>query len=395
MPAIYMEKPKEGQKVQACQRCIIDTTVPGHNIQDGICAYCRLHDKLEKEFPLNVQGRKIFKQIVEAIKREARGKKYGCVVGISGGRDSIYTLYMAKKVWGLNPLAVHFNDGFGNPIAGENMSKAMRRLGVELRTITSDWRESKDIRLAYLKASTPDLGTATDIGIAGALYSVALKENIRYIIIGQSFRTEGIAPLEWNYLDGKYLRTVHGLYGKYPLRPWRPLDPGFNLTCWHMAYYTILKKIKTVPLLYYQNYIRREASEIITKELDWVYPGAHYYDDLYQSLMGYVLRVKFKIDRRRYNYATLVRSGQMARDKAMERMKEVHVIEDPKVIDLCLKRLGITKAEFEEIMALPPKTFRDYATSYDLIKWLRVPIKICSKLNLFPATTYAKYFECG
>ncbi|MBF0522811.1 MAG: N-acetyl sugar amidotransferase [Candidatus Omnitrophica bacterium] len=381
---------------QMCTRCTVDTTVPGHNFdKNGLCSYCRLHDKLEKRYPLNEEGKRLQQEIIEQIKKEGKGKKFDCVVGISGGRDSTYTLYLAKKVWGLRPIAVHFNDGFGNPVAGENMRKATRKLDVELRTITSDWRESKDLRIAYLEASTPDLGTPTDIGIATALYSVAVKENIKNLVIGQSFRTEGIAPLEWNYLDGKYLKEVHKLYGKFPLRKWKPTDGGFNLCFKEMFYYTVMRGIKTIPLLYYENYVRSAADKIIAQELDWVYPGAHYFDDLYQSLMTYVMREKFNIDRRKYNYAALVRSGQMPKAEALDHLKERYVIEDPKVIGLCIKRLGLTQEQFDAYMKLPPKTFRDYKTSYDLIKFLRWPIKIASQLNILPSTAYDKYFECS
>lgn len=377
---------------QACIRCTVDTTVPGHNFdKDGLCSYCRLHERLEKVFPI---GNGKLEALIKKIKYEGRNNKLDCVVGISGGRDSTYTLYMLKKVWGLRPIAVHFNDGFGNPVAGENMHKATKKLGVELRTISSDWRESKDLRIAYLKASTPDLGTPTDIGIANALYSVAYKENVKNIIIGQSFRTEGIAPLEWNYLDGKYLLDVHKKFGQFPLRPWKPLDPGFNLTFKHMFFYTVRHRIKTIPLLYYHNYVRQEADAVLKNELDWINPGAHYYDDLYQSLMTYVMRTKFNIDRRKYNYAALVRSGQMSKAEAAERLKKIYVIEDPKVIDLCIKRLGLSREEFDQYMAIPAKTFRDYETSYDLIKFLRLPIWMASKLNILPPTAYAKYFEC-
>ncbi len=379
-----------------CVRCIVDTTVPGHNFDEkGVCAYCRLHDKLERRYPLNETGRRLLNGIIAGVKRQGRNKKFDCVVGISGGRDSTYTLYLVKKVWGLRPLAVHFNDGFGNPTAGENMRQATQRLGVELRTITSDWRESKDLRIAYLKASTPDLGTPTDIGIATALYGMAVKEGVQNILIGQSFRTEGIAPLEWNYLDGKYLKSVHKLFGKVPLRPWTPTDGAFNLTFRPMFYYAILRRIKTVPVLYYVRYVRAEAEEIIKKELDWVYPGAHYFDDLYQSLMAFIMRTKFHIDRRKYNYSALIRSGQMSKEEALKAVGQVYCIEDPKVIDLCVKRLGLTPEEFNEILALPTKTFRDYPTSYNLIKHLKWPIKILSHLNLLPSTTYDKYFECG
>ena len=213
--------------------------------------------------------------------------------------------------------------------------------------------------------------------------------------MGQSFRTEGLAPLSWNYLDGKYLKNVHRQFGSVPLRKWKPDTPGFNLDLPPLLYYSVWKGIKVVPPLYYYPYDRRAAGEILQKELGWVYTGAKYYDDLYQSLMTYVYRVKFKIDRRKFNYSALVRSGQMPREEALERVKDVYVIEDPDVIRLCIKRLGLKQEEFEEYLARPPKTFRDYPNYYRLVRKFKWFIKILSRLNLVPGMTYEKYFHCG
>ncbi len=379
-----------------CNRCIIDTTVPGVRFsQEGVCNFCQLHDKMEKQFPLGEEGNKILNDIIEKVKKSGKGKKHDCVLGISGGRDSMYTLHMAKKVWGLNPIAVHFNDGFGNPIAGENMVKGCKKLGIELRTITSDWRESKDLKLAFLKASTPDLEEGTDIGIATALYGVAAKEDIKYVLIGQSFRTEGIAPLSWNYLDGKYLKAVHKKYGTVPLRKWTPADPGFNLDIKEMFYYSVIRGIKTIPVLYYVNYVRKEVDSFLMKELEWQNPGAHYFDDLYQALMTNIHRTKFNINRRIFNYSALVRSGQMTRDEALQKSKAAYVIEDPKIINLCIKRLGLTEEEFNELVKVEPKNFRDYPNNYKLIRLARPLIWSLAKLNFLPASSYDKYFNCG
>ncbi len=381
---------------QLCTRCISDTSIPDITFDDrGECNFCSLHDKLDAQYSLDQRGQKTFAKMLDQIKRKGRGKPYDCVLGVSGGRDSTYNLYLAVKVWGLRPLAVHFNDGFGNPVAGENMHKATQRLGVKMITISSDWRESKDLKIAFLKASTPELEEGTDLGIATALYGVAAKENIKYVLIGQSFRTEGITPLAWNYLDGHYLKAVHKQFGKVPLRKWRPTDPGFNLNSFHLFYYLVIRGIKTVLPLYYTNYVRKEAEAIITAELGWVYPGAHYFDDLYQSLIFYVYRLKFNIDRRLFNYSALVRSGQMTRESALEKVKEIYVIEDPKVIDLCIKRLGITRAELDSYIQEKPKTFRDYPSSYNWIMRLRPAIKMACKLNILPPVTYDKYFHCG
>ena len=372
-----------------CTRCIMDTTAPNICFDtEGICNYCKTHDALDKSFPIN--GNHI--KIINKIKQRGKNKKYDCIIGLSGGRDSTYILYLTK-LFGLRPLAVHFNDGFGNPIAGKNIQKAINISDTDLRTITSDWRESKDIKIAPLKASVPDLEIGTDLGIAAALYSVSTKENIKYIITGTSFRTEGIAPLEWLYLDGKYLKSIHKKYGTVKLRKWKPHDAGFNLDLIHMIYYTLIKKIEMVPLLYHVNYVRKDAEKIIKKEYDWIDTGAHYFDDLYQSLMAFVLRTKFNIDFRKFNYSALVRSDQMTRDEAIKRIKKIYIVEDPKIIDLCIKRLGITHDELKNFLKKNPKNFRDYSTNYKLIKLFKYPIKIFSHLNIFHPSTYYKFFD--
>jgi len=379
-----------------CSACTIDTTVPGVLFDAaGVCNFCALHRRLETEYPLNSAGQAVRDRWIDEIRRQGKGREFDCVLGVSGGRDSIYTLWLAVKEWGLRPLAVHFNDGFGNPVAGENMVNATRRLGVELRTVTSDWRESKDIKISLLKAGVPDLELGTDIGIATSLYSMCCRTGLRSIIIGQSFRTEGIAPLSWNYLDGKYLKGIHRKFGTFPLRPWTAGDAGFTLGVREMLYYTVWRGIKTYPLLYLTNYNRRAAEQIITSELDWVYPGAHYYDDLFQALMFWYHRTKFGFDRRVYNYAALVRDGQMDREQALESLKTPYRIEDPKVISLCIKRLGLSEDEFQELVARPAMNFRDYPNSYRLIRMARPAIWLLSRMKLLPGTAYDKYFLAG
>ena len=374
----------------------MDTTVPGIAFDDaGICSFCEVHDRMERAFPLGEAGLRTVARLAEEMRRAGRGRRYDCVLGVSGGRDSSYTLWYCVTQLKLRPLAVHFNDGFGNPVAGENMMRACQRLGVEMRTITSDWRESKDLKIAFLKASVPDMEEGTDLGIATALYGVAAKEGVRHLVIGQSFRTEGIAPLSWNFLDGKYLRAVHKQFGTVPLRPWRPTDPGFNLGPKEMFYYAFVRRIKTVTLLYHLDYVRTEVDKLLVRELDWKSPGAHYSDDLYQSVIYYLNRVKFNIDRRLFNYSALVRSGQMGREEGLERISHINSIEEESVISLCIKRLGLTRAEFEAIVAAPPKTFHDYPNSYALLRLARWPIKLMSKLNLIPESAYDKYFNCG
>lgn len=270
MQGVIVNGKSENIKHQQCSRCVQDSSIPGIKFDEQrVCNFCHFHDNMEKIFPNGEAGQKILQKIVRSAQQQGRKQKFDCVVGVSGGRDSIYLLWVVVKEWMLRPLAVHFDDGFDNPIASENMVRACEILGVELRTISSDWIESKELKIDFLKASTPDLNMGTDIGIASSLYGVAHKESMKTIFIGQSFRTEGIKPLSWSFLDGKYLYDVHRKFGKTPLRNWSPSNPGFNFRAKHILYYSFIKGIKVFTPFYYYDYIRNQGEEIIKKELGW------------------------------------------------------------------------------------------------------------------------------
>ena len=385
---------KHSIKDQTCKRCIQDLSVPGIYFDSkGICNFCHLHDSMDEEYPNDYRGKKKLDSLLRRLKQSSKNKKYNCVLGLSGGRDSSFLLWLLVKKWRLNPLAVHFNDGFDHPVAGENMLKACKKLNVDLITVTSHWKEAKDLKIDFLKASTPDLNLGTDIGIAAALYGMSVKHNIKHILLAQSFRTEGIKPLHWSYFDGDYLRNVHNIFGTVPLSPFLPERPGFHLGVKELMYYSLVRKIFVWTPLYYYPYVRKNAEDILKEDLSWVYPGAHYFDDLYHSLIKYIHRVKFNIDLNMNSDSALVRSGQMSRETALIRKKKIYHIEDEDTIRLCLKRLNLSKTEFEDYMAIPTKTFKDYPTSWNKIKNLKFFIRILSHWNLLPKVTYKKYFQ--
>lgn len=383
----------EEMENRICKRCIQDLSVPGISFNSsGICNFCDLYDLMEKEYPNDHRGEEKLHSLIRKL-QSSKNKKYNCIIGVSGGRDSTFLLWLLVRKWKLNPLAVHFNDGFDNPVAGENMFKACKKLNVDLITVTSHWKEAKDLKIDFLKASTPDLNLGTDIGIASSLYGMSVKYGIKHILLAQSFRTEGIKPLSWSYFDGDYLRNVHGIFGTVPLSPFLPKRPGFHLGVKELVYYSVMKGISVWTPLYYYPYIRKTAEDIIKEDLSWVYPGAHYFDDLYHSVIKYVHRVKFNIDLNMNSDSALVRSGQMSREKAIMRKKKVYHIEDEDILRLCLKRLDLSKMEFEDFMAIPIKTFKDFPTSWNRIKRYRFIIKVLSQLNILPKVTYRKYFQ--
>ncbi|WP_292393425.1 N-acetyl sugar amidotransferase [Methanoculleus sp. UBA303] len=370
---------------QICSRCVSDTTIPDIQFDGkGICNFCQIHDSLDKQFPLDGRGEQKLNQIVEKIQKDGQAQKYDCIVGISGGADSTFCLYMAKKL-GLRPLAVHFDNGWNSEASVSNIKNAIRKLEIDLKWITADFEEFCDIQRSFLKASVPDAETPTDLAIHAVLHRTAAENGVKWIINGMNFRTEGIQPLKWSYTDGRYVRSVQEEYGR------RPLVMYPNLTISDMINFSLFKGIKTVPLLAYMDYSKEETKDILKREVDWTDYGGHHFESFYtRFVITDILWNKFRIDKRKVQLSAAVRSGKLTRYEALEVLK-APPSGDPEVTGIVLGKIGVTEEEFGEILSLPPKTFLDYSTSYPLIRVLKWPIKLACSLNLIPRIFYEKY----
>jgi len=367
----------------------MDTTIPGIEFDESeVCSYCKLHDELEKKYSLNEAGQKKINNLINKIKKEGRSKKYDCVLGVSGGTDSTYALYIAKKM-GLRPLAVHLDNGWNTEIAVSNMKKAVKKLDVDLKIIEVSWGEFKDLQLAFLKASIPEVELPTDVAIRSILYRTTAQYSLHYFISAESFREEGVVPHSWGYKDARYIRSVHKKYGKVPLKTFP------NLYISSYLYFTFIRRIKFVPILNYVKYSKENAKKILKRELDWQDYGGHHYESIYTRFyQSYLAPVKFYQDRRKVRYSALIRTGKMTRKKALIKIKELLYSAEKIQKDkehICNK-LGISLEEFEEIIAQKTRTFLDFSTYYPLINRFWPILEILYKLKLTPGTFRGRIF---
>ncbi len=369
-----------------CTRCVSDTTIPGIRFDSGgVCNYCEIHDQMERRYPLDDEGARRLERKIDRIRARGRGRPYDIVVGVSGGRDSTYALYTAVRL-GLRPLAVHFDNGWNSDIAVSNIRSATTKLGVDLHTVVADWEEFKALQIAFLRASVSDAEIPTDVAIHGTLHRVAAAEGVRTLVFAHSFRTEGIMPLGWTYMDGRYIDSVRKAFGQARLRT----VPNFTLK--DFLYYTFVRRIEALPILNYRRYEHAEVDRILAAELDWKYYGGHHHESYYTHFFqSYYLPRKFGIDKRKIEYSALVRSGQMARAAALEELRQVSYPFEEELVRYVIHKLGLGTAEFDAIMRAERRSFRDYSTYYPLFRALRTPIRVASEMNLFPKLLYYKF----
>jgi N-acetyl sugar amidotransferase len=357
----------------------MDTSDPEISFdENGVCIRCRDYERAKAIYvpPPEARGQAL-RRLVEQIRRAGRGREYDCLIGVSGGVDSTYTAWLVKSL-GLRPLAVHLDNGWDSNLAVSNIERCLKALGIDLFTYVLDWDEFKDLQLAFLKASTPDSEIPTDHAILALLMNKAAELKVRYILYGANIATEGMSVPAWSrgHWDWKYIRSLHRRFGSRKLRTF----PRFSLL--RMFYCRHVLGQKSVDILNYVDYNKSEAMEIIQREFGWQpYSGKHHESIYTRFFQAYILPRKFGFDKRRAHLSALVMAGEITREQALLKMEEEicppELLREDKTY--VAKKLGLTEAEFDAIMALPPKSFWDYP-SYENGGLLRAGIGAYRKL---------------
>jgi N-acetyl sugar amidotransferase len=342
----------------------MDTTDPEITFdKQGICNHCREYETLGQY----LHTEKELLEKIKDIKKAGKGKKYDCIIGLSGGVDSSTVAWWVKKL-GLRPLAFHVDNGWDAELAVSNIERIVKALDLDYRTYVIDWEEFKDLQVAFLKASEANIEIPTDHAIVAVMNKLAAEHDIKYIIYGGNIKSEAIMPPAWGYdaKDLRHLKAIHKRFGKVKLKTF----PTFSI--WQMAYYSLFKRIHRFPILNYVDYDKEKMKEFLGKELGWRDYGVKHGESIFtRFFQNYILPVKFNINKKRAHLSTLINSGQITREKALQEIEKPlydseREMEQEK--EYVIKKLGLTEQEFEDIMKLPVKTFRDYPNDSLLVR---------------------------
>ena len=360
-----------------CSRCIMDTTDPDIIFDvNGVCNHCKeFQEKAPKFWKPGTEGRKEIDTVIEAIKAEQIDKEYDAVIGLSGGVDSSYLAYIAVKVFKMRLLAVHVDGGWNSELAVRNIENIVKTLGIDLYTEVIDWEEMRDLQVAFLKSAVANQDVPQDHTFFAALYRTAIKHKIRHVLSGGNYATESIMPFEWAYnaMDLTHLKSIHRRFGKQKLKSY----PTVNFFDYYFRFPYINRMTVIRPLNYWP-YNKEEAIRTLEKEVEFRYYGGKHFESRFTKWQQLQYRpMKFGYDERRAYLSSLILSGQLQRDEALAELAgylydDFQQREDA---DYVRKKLNLTETEFEKILALPAKTFRDYPSEYWMIK-LKDRVKI-------------------
>lgn len=363
---------KEKSKVyRICTNCVMDTSDPNiHFDKNGVCERCNQYYKeILPKWRKGDGHEEELKFIVDRIKQDGQGKEYDCLLGMSGGFDSSYMLHYAIKILELRPLVFHVDAGWNMPVSVSNIQKMVDKLGVDLKIEKISWEEIRDFQLAYFKAGVPHLDTPQDLAFVATLDNYALKYNLKYILNGGNISTEVIVnPNAWGYwgTDDRHNKDIINRFGTIEMKTY-----PFTSIMKRKFYMPYVKGIKVVKLLNYIPYIKEEAEEVLKKEYGWEpYSQKHFEDIMTKFLEGYWLPKRFGYDVRRPQFSSLILTGQMTREDALEKLSSSPLTEEEgkALFKQVASMLEISVDELMSYFVMPHKTYKDYKNLESLFK---------------------------
>lgn len=334
-------------KYQQCPRCVMDgtaeefqleyqnnSTMMGAQASSFLIAYtpigCNFCEQAKKAWDEVMTGRIIVSADppheslpgfyhIQEIKRAGKGKKYDCLIGLSGGADSSTVLHHAVRL-GLRPLCFSVDNGWNSKQADLNVLQMVEALKVPFYRYVIDQKKFKELQAAFLQAGVKNLEIPTDHVLMAASYEIAAKYGIKYILSGGNVATESIMPESWGYQarDLKHIKAIYKWATGKRLK-------GLPLcSLWKFNYYKWIKGIQTVYLLDYLDYNRNESGKLLAELYGWGDVGEkHEESEFTKWFQNFYLFEKFGIDKRKAHYSSMIISGQMTRDEALARLEKL------------------------------------------------------------------------
>ena len=346
-----------------CAVTIMDTTDPDIAFDgDGVSSWVRyFREQVRPRW--NPQGDpEAFSRLMERIRADGRGKEYDCALGLSGGVDSSFLAYQAKKE-GLRPLIVHTDAGWNSDIAVRNIERIVKKCGFDLFTLVIDWDEMADLQRAFLRAGVPNQDIPQDHVIFAAFYGLAAKHRIKWVLSGRNYACESILPRAWghNALDLRHLAAIHRRFGEKPLGKF----PRMSLARYGLLY-SVWGGMRVAQPLDLLPYDMAEAMRVLEGEYGWQYYGGKHFESRWtRFFQGWWLPTRFGFDKRLAHLSSRIMSGQITREAALQEMNSEYytrsMMEEDR--ELILKKLRMSPADWERVLATPLHSHYDYPTS--------------------------------
>ena len=349
-----------------CTRCVMDNNGDPTITFDarGQCNYCT--DALKAKnivYHPDKNGKQYLDNIFSMLKERRKNFQYDCMLGLSGGLDSSYAAYIGHT-YGLRMLAVHIDDGLDAPVTAENVKKICDAYGIDVIVERPDLTLFGDLTCAFIRAGVPNIAIPQDNVLFACLYKYAKENHIECFLNGSNFALERVLQKGNTYdaFDKTHILAIWKRFGHVCNYSGLLLMSTFE----KRFLYEYIHQIQTIKPLNHVNYNMHEAFSTLHDTCGFEYYGDKHCESIFTKLMQrYYLPQKFNVDKRKSHYSSMIVSGQMTREEAIQRLKEPLYTYEKLDADLefILKKINMSRKEFDDILMEPPHSHKEYTVS--------------------------------
>lgn len=331
--------------ITRCTRCLVPNTYPDTTFnEEGVCNHCLNYQQTE------LIGEDRFLQKIHS----RRGDQYDCVLGISGGKDSCYVAYLARRKFGLRALAVSYDFPFMVDLARKNIQAVCGSLGIDLLVVKSrNDLEYNLLRnhLTSLAATGTTWGQCTfcHYGIEAVLYQVAQSRRIPFILSGVTNNEVWWNPGNRTSILAKRLKNVSlmdkALFGLYQSKAYFCLVeqrrqfpiPGNSALNVYKRAQIPSQGPETIKVFQYIEWDQDLIEKTLQAETGWQKPSKSLtwrYDCVLEPLLDFTYKREFGISSAGLYLCGLIRAREINREEALHLLAES---EDQNRLDASLK----------------------------------------------------------
>jgi len=354
-----------------CSNCIMDTTDPNISFDErDWCDYCNNFQKnILPSWHTDERGEAELMKVAAKIRKDGDGRDFDCIIGLSGGLDSSYCAYIVKEKMGLRPLLFHVDAGWNTDQAVGNIEKLVDGLGLDLYTEVINWEEMKDLQVAFFKSQIADQDIPQDTAFFSMLYKFARQHKIKYVLTGGNYSTECCRePDEWGAypgIDRTLILDIHSKFGKKPLKTF-PIVDIFT----YKIYYKYALGMEVFRPLNYVPFVKRHAEKELSDLFGWKpFLHKHHESRFTRFYEDYWMPRKFGYEKRRAHFSSLIMTGQMTRQEALDRIANPELDEHflQQEFEYVAHKLDLSVKELQVIFDGENKTYKDYKNKKFLI----------------------------
>ncbi len=334
-----------------CTRCVLPRSLQSITFsEDGVCSLCSAAEQSAKQDSKIKRSEDELNGIIENIRRNGQGKQYDCLIGVSGGRDSTYLLYLLAQKHKLRTLAAYYRTPFTSDVIDKNIRRIAKQFDVKLVDINIPWdlhlKVAKKYFLLWQKKPLPEIANLTCVVcklVNREVFRIAKRYGITSIVCGgnkyeeiqilPAFRDEDLsnkAHTFWNQ-SRKMLRTfnkgISVLYKCLPALRYLPISAKVALLyiTLHTPYLRLrYPSIYCVDYFFHTDWNEADCVETIQSKLKWELPDGCVMswkaDCDFADIKNYMFKKNTGVTYTEAMLSNMIRDGQITRDKAMEQL---------------------------------------------------------------------------